>query len=197
MVCAWKVNGSTHFSSIINAQFVVDVVSSCDVTDDVMSPGDDVIVSKATYKFELDNIQPIYYVTCVTGDGESPLRSGDMTSLRIEVRRVRLDPGHETTKNGQQLLMFQVVDNRGRWAVCGKSSGVISLPLPNAIQSDNGVIAVGSATLEVMALIAGNLHLPFVILNRYMKRHSSELDERLGSTDSPVLKPPRLKPFEQ
>uniref|UniRef100_H2YYF8 Uncharacterized protein n=1 Tax=Ciona savignyi TaxID=51511 RepID=H2YYF8_CIOSA len=57
MVCAWKVNGSTHFSSIINAQFVVDVVSSCDVTDDVMSPGDDVIVSKATYKFELDNIQ--------------------------------------------------------------------------------------------------------------------------------------------
>ncbi|XP_078485701.1 trafficking protein particle complex subunit 10-like [Ciona intestinalis] len=187
IVYCWCVSTTKSMPLRLHAQFDIDVVSQ-DITNEV-------ITSTATYKFELENIQPIYNVTCVTGNGT--LRSGEMTSLRIDLRRVRVDSEHETTKNGQQLLMFQVVDNRGRWAVCGKSSGVISLPTSNAIQCENQVEAMGSATLEVMPLISGNLHLPFVILNRYMKRRSSEFDERLSSTDSPVLKPPRLRPFEQ
>ena len=51
-------------------------------------------------------LQPIYVVSCATDDAQ-PLRSGCMTSLRVEVSRVRDDSGHENTPSGQQLLMFQ------------------------------------------------------------------------------------------
>lgn len=47
-----------------------------------------------------------------------------------------------------------------------------------------------------MPLLSGNLHLPSIVLHRYVKR-TTEFDEKLSSTDSPVFKPPKLKAFKR
>lgn len=64
-----------------------------------------------------------------------------------------------------------VVDNSSNWAVCGKSSGVISMPV--AAQATHRV------HMEVMPLFAGYLPLPDVRLFKYLPHHSahsSQLD---------------------
>ena len=67
---------------------------------------------------------------------------------------------------------FLVVDNRGRWAVCGKSSGILSYKSSSLASASED--SVQSATMEVMPLTSGELHLPYIILHRYLKRKSSE-----------------------
>lgn len=66
-----------------------------------------------------------------------------------------------------------VIDTRGRWAVCGKSTGVISVPLSSVEAADLGP-PVAKASLEIMPLVAGFLHRPVVTLQRYLKRRSGE-----------------------
>ncbi|KAK2089795.1 Trafficking protein particle complex subunit 10 [Saguinus oedipus] len=64
-----------------------------------------------------------------------------------------------------------VVDNSSNWAVCGKSCGVISMPV--AAQATHRV------HMEVMPLFAGYLPLPDVRLFKYLPHHSahsSQLD---------------------
>nr|CAB3267219.1 trafficking protein particle complex subunit 10-like [Phallusia mammillata] len=186
---AWKVSSSPFNSLNTSAQFHADLVSRCDdISDDV--------TSTVTYQFEVDNLRPIYTIACSVDDDEE-LRNGVMTSLRVDVTRLRDDPDHETTSNGQQLLMFQVMDTRGRWAVFGKSSGILSMPASRIRESTHDATHVATATVEVMPLVSGSLHMPYVLLHRFMKRRSSEFDEQLSSTQSPVLKPPRLRDFER
>ena len=54
-------------------------------------------------------LQPLYTIKCSIAT-EHFARSGQMTSLKVEVERLREDPSHETTSNGQQLLMYQGAD---------------------------------------------------------------------------------------
>ena len=72
--------------------------------------------------------------------------------------------------------MFLVVDNRGRWAVCGKSSGILSYKSTNFVASSADSVQI--ATMEVMPLASGQLHFPYVILHRYLKRKSSEFGRK-------------------
>lgn len=77
-----------------------------------------------------------------------------------------------------------MVDTRGRWAVCGKSTGLFSLPvLPTAVDGDDNTSTpkkyMSTTTLEVMPLIDGWLHRPSVVLQRYLKRRSSEFGKEV------------------
>jgi len=136
------------------------------------------------YKFHSDNTKTIYKIRWVPDD--DVIKVGIMTSFELIVTKHDVDADHETTNCGQQLLMYRVIDKRGGWAICGKSSGILSY---------NSDVTIQRVTMEVMALLPGNLHLPDVTLHRYIKR-GSEFDEKLSSTDSPVLKPPKLKEFK-
>ena len=70
------------------------------------------------------------------------------------------------------LVFNAVVDDRGRWAVCGKSTGILAFKtMPGLNDSESNI---GRASMEVMPLVSGHLHLPLVTLQRYMKRKSSE-----------------------
>lgn len=150
--------------------------------------------------------QPLYTVSMHIGADGSELVVGQMTSLNMTVKRIRRDPVAEHTRGDQQLLMFHgeeicsmfmtrlddgihpsctlvilqssctVIDTRGHWAVCGKSTGVISVPLPSIEVADLGP-PVAKVSLEIMPLVDGFLHRPMVVLQRYMKRRSGEFGE--------------------
>ncbi|KGL80097.1 Trafficking protein particle complex subunit 10, partial [Tinamus guttatus] len=57
------------------------------------------------------------------------------------------------------------VDNSSNWAVCGKSSGVISMPV--------AARATHKVHMEVMPLFAGYLPFPDVRLFKYLPHHSA------------------------
>lgn len=85
------------------------------------------------------------------------------------------------------VLLISVVDNSSNWAVCGKSCGVISMPV--AAQATHRV------HMEVMPLFAGYLPLPDVRLFKYLPHHSahaSQLDAGKefteGQTPAPLHK---------
>lgn len=67
------------------------------------------------------------------------------------------------------VLFISVVDNSSNWAVCGKSCGVISMPL--AAQATHRV------HMEVMPLFAGYLPLPDVRLFKYLPHHSAHASQ--------------------
>ncbi|XP_039267443.2 trafficking protein particle complex subunit 10-like [Styela clava] len=176
----WKVEFLSSIPPECNAQFDMDIVD----TNQSSSR------TPVSYKFEIGHTRTIYTISTQIGEG-SKLFCGNMAKLEMVVKRLRRDNEHEHTRSGQQLLMYHVVDTRGRWAVCGKSTGILSLPVAQV----DGVEC--TASLEIMPLIEGLLHRPNVILQRYLKRRSSEFDEQLSSTESPVLKPPRLMDFRR
>ncbi|KAG8513712.1 Trafficking protein particle complex subunit 10, partial [Galemys pyrenaicus] len=76
-----------------------------------------------------------------------------------------------------------VVDNSSNWAVCGKSSGVISMPL--AAQAAHRV------HMEVMPLFAGFLPLPDVRLFKYLPHRSAHPSQLDAGERSPAAWPGR------
>lgn len=96
---------------------------------------------------------------------------------------------------------LSVVDSRGNWAICGKSSGVMSMPTPprGTNNTPSSSAASDSVNVEVMPLVSGYIHLPFIILHRYLRRGSSELGKNairfsqpcfLTDFDFPMLRNP-------
>jgi len=153
---------SIQSNDIIRCTFNVDLNSH-------LSPIQDYF--QATYNFGLENTQTIYSVSCHQSDPNQTVRCGVMTSLTVDVTRIRNDEGHTTTNAGQQLLMFQVIDSRGGWAVCGKTSGILTFPGPCPQTSSLPNVTID---INVMPLLSGFLHFPYILLHRYVKR-SSEL----------------------
>ena len=74
-------------------------------------------------------------------------------------------------------LSVSVVDNSSNWAVCGKSSGVISMPVTAQ--------ATHRVHMEVMPLFAGYLPLPDVRLFKYLPHHSAQ-SSQLDAGRDPV-----------
>ncbi len=64
------------------------------------------------------------------------------------------------------------MDKRGGWAICGKSSGILTFPVPSTVDTDEvgGAASRDSFDIQAMPLLSGNLHLPNVVLHRYVKR---------------------------
>ncbi|XP_064183833.1 trafficking protein particle complex subunit 10-like isoform X1 [Anguilla rostrata] len=61
-------------------------------------------------------------------------------------------------------LLYEVVDNSSNWAVCGKSSGLVSMPVAAS--------ATHRVQMEVMPLFAGNLPFPNIKLFKYLPHYA-------------------------
>nr|XP_012634525.1 trafficking protein particle complex subunit 10 isoform X2 [Microcebus murinus]XP_012634526.1 trafficking protein particle complex subunit 10 isoform X2 [Microcebus murinus] len=133
-----------------------------------------------TYEFRVENFFTLYNVKAeiLPPAGTEYCRTGSLCSLEVSITRLsdllEVDKDDALTESEDYFstkLMYEVVDNSSNWAVCGKSCGVISMPV--AAQATHRV------HMEVMPLFAGYLPLPDVRLFKYLPHHSahsSQLD---------------------
>ncbi|XP_037380763.1 trafficking protein particle complex subunit 10 isoform X2 [Talpa occidentalis] len=133
-----------------------------------------------TYEFHVENFFTLYDVKAAISPpaGAEHCRTGSLCSLEVSITRLsdllEVDRDEALTESDEYFstkLMYEVVDNSSNWAVCGKSSGVISMPLVAR--------AAHRVHMEVMPLFAGHLPLPDVRLFKYLPHHSahsSQLD---------------------
>ncbi|EHB08230.1 Trafficking protein particle complex subunit 10 [Heterocephalus glaber] len=133
-----------------------------------------------TYEFQVENFFTLYTVKAevLPPTGAEYCRTGSLCSLEVSITRLadllEVDKDEALTGSDEYFctkLMYEVVDNTSNWAVCGKSCGVISMPV--AAQATHRV------HMEVMPLFAGYLPLPDVRLFKYLPHHSahsSQLD---------------------
>ncbi|XP_045357163.1 trafficking protein particle complex subunit 10 isoform X2 [Leopardus geoffroyi] len=133
-----------------------------------------------TYEFQVENFFTLYNVRAeiLPPSGTEHCRTGSLCSLEVSITRLsdllEVDKDEALTESDEYFstkLMYEVVDNSSNWAVCGKSSGVISMPV--------AARATHRVHMEVMPLFAGYLPLPDVRLFKYLPHHSahsSQLD---------------------
>ncbi|KAM3933333.1 trafficking protein particle complex subunit 10 [Leptodactylus fuscus] len=126
-----------------------------------------------TYFFHLEHFYTLYTVRAeISPPAESKFcKMGSLCSLEVCITRL-CDPA-ETDKEEtltdcegytSTQLFYQVVDGGSNWAVCGRSSGVVLMPLKHG--------ACHTVRMEVMPLFAGYLPYPDVQLFRYLPHHS-------------------------
>ncbi|RXN23007.1 trafficking particle complex subunit 10 [Labeo rohita] len=105
--------------------------------------------------------------------GEQHCRTGAL--CRLEVSLTRLTEPSDTERSDEEFsdtdglrttrLMYEVIDNNSNWAVCGKSSGVVSMPV--------AAMATHKVHMEVMPLFAGHLPFPNIRVFKYLPHHAS------------------------
>ncbi|XP_066455537.1 trafficking protein particle complex subunit 10 isoform X1 [Eleutherodactylus coqui] len=126
-----------------------------------------------TYYFHLEHFYTLYTVRAeILPPAESEFcKMGSLCSLEVCITRL-CDPV-ETDKEEtltdcegytSTQLFYQVVDGGSNWAVCGRSSGVVLMPVKHG--------ACHTVRMEVMPLFAGYLPYPDVQLFRYLPHHS-------------------------
>ncbi|PNJ11369.1 TRAPPC10 isoform 4 [Pongo abelii] len=132
------------------------------------------------YEFKVENFFTLYNVKAeiFPPSGMEYCRTGSLCSLEVLITRLsdllEVDKDEALTESDEHFstkLMYEVVDNSSNWAVCGKSCGVISMPV--------AARATHRVHMEVMPLFAGYLPLPDVRLFKYLPHHSahsSQLD---------------------
>ncbi|ELV10336.1 Trafficking protein particle complex subunit 10 [Tupaia chinensis] len=133
-----------------------------------------------TYEFQVESFFTLYNVKAeiLPPSGMDYCRTGSLCSLEVSITRLsdllEVDKDEALTESDEYFstkLMYEVVDNSSNWAVCGKSCGVISMPV--------AARATHRVHMEVMPLFAGYLPLPDVRLFKYLPHHSahsSQLD---------------------
>ncbi|XP_034971003.2 trafficking protein particle complex subunit 10 [Zootoca vivipara] len=169
----WELKWTKELPSSLQCQFSVNFCSA-------PSEEHSLSLKPYTYEFQLENVFTLYNVKAEISPplGAEYCKTGSLCSLEVSITRLSdlLDvdkdealtetDGYCTTK-----LMYEVVDNSSNWAVCGKSSGVISMPI--------AVRATHKVHMEVMPLFAGYLPFPDVRLFKYLPHysaHSMQLD---------------------
>uniref|UniRef100_A0A667YM17 Trafficking protein particle complex subunit 10 n=1 Tax=Myripristis murdjan TaxID=586833 RepID=A0A667YM17_9TELE len=114
------------------------------------------------YHFQLER------VTILPAAGEQHCRSGALCGLEVCITRLtepgENEMGEESKADSDGLkttkLMYEVADSSSNWAVCGKSSGMVSMPmLANATHK---------VQIEVMPLFAGHLPFPKIKVLKYL-----------------------------
>ncbi|XP_023571664.1 trafficking protein particle complex subunit 10 isoform X2 [Octodon degus] len=132
------------------------------------------------YEFQVESFFTLYNVKAevLPPAGAEYCRTGSLCSLEVSITRLtdllEVDKDEALTGSDEYFctkLMYEVVDNSSNWAVCGKSCGVISMPV--------SAQATHRVHMEVMPLFAGYLPLPDVRLFKYLPHHSahsSQLD---------------------
>ncbi|XP_005360339.1 trafficking protein particle complex subunit 10 [Microtus ochrogaster] len=131
-----------------------------------------------TYEFQVENFFTLYSVRAeiLPAAGAEYCRTGSLCSLEVSITRLAdlldVDKDEALVESEEYFstkLMYEVVDNSSNWAVCGKSCGVISMPV--AAQATHRV------HMEVMPLFAGYLPLPDVRLFKYLPHHSAHASQ--------------------
>ncbi|XP_055500202.1 trafficking protein particle complex subunit 10 [Leucoraja erinacea] len=122
-----------------------------------------------TYQLGLDTFCTLYGVRADISPplGVGMCKMGTLCSLEVSIVRLSdLTDSDQDEALSQSdglcttRLMYEVVDNSSNWAVCGKSSGVISMPVSAS--------ATHKVHMEVMPLFAGFLPFPDITLHKYL-----------------------------
>lgn len=132
-----------------------------------------------TYLFHLEHFYTLYTVCAeISPAADSEFcKMGSLCSLEVCITRLcdHLEGDKEETLTecegySSTQLFYQVVDGGSNWAVCGRSSGVVMMPVRRG--------ACHTVRMEVMPLFAGHLPYPDVQLFRYLPHHahSQQLD---------------------
>ncbi|XP_062312495.1 trafficking protein particle complex subunit 10 isoform X1 [Osmerus eperlanus] len=122
------------------------------------------------YDFQLERVTTLYSLRAeiLPGAGEQSCHSGTLCGLEVSITRLAEPSEGEEEVEGQgeteglrtTKLMYEVADSSSSWAVCGKSSGLVSMPL--------AVCATHKIHIEVMPLFAGHLPFPKIQVFKYL-----------------------------
>ncbi|XP_069491778.1 trafficking protein particle complex subunit 10 [Ambystoma mexicanum] len=133
-----------------------------------------VSVEPYNYDFQVEHFFTLYNVKSEIFPplGFEYCKTGSLCSLEVSITRLldlmEVDKDEALTESDgycSTKLLYEVVDNSSNWAVCGKSSGVISMPV--------AARATHKVHMEVMPLFAGYLPFPDVRLFKYLPHHSA------------------------
>ncbi|ROI15598.1 Trafficking protein particle complex subunit 10 [Anabarilius grahami] len=135
----------------------------------------DTALKPYSYEFAVERVSTLYSVRAEIrpAAGEQHCRTG--TLCRLEVSLTRLTEPNDTDRSDEEFseteglrtsrLMYEVIDNHSNWAVCGKSSGVVSMPV--------AAMATHKVQMEIMPLFAGQLPFPNIRVFKYLPHHAS------------------------
>uniref|UniRef100_A0AAY4BYE3 Trafficking protein particle complex subunit 10 n=1 Tax=Denticeps clupeoides TaxID=299321 RepID=A0AAY4BYE3_9TELE len=120
------------------------------------------------YDFQLERVAEIR-----PGSGEQHCRTGALCGLEVSITRLtepsdaERDDEETTETEGLRTtkLMYEVVDNSSNWAVCGKSSGLVSMPVAAS--------ATHKVQMELMPLFAGHLPFPSIKVLKYLPHNAT------------------------
>ncbi|XP_018595482.1 trafficking protein particle complex subunit 10 isoform X2 [Scleropages formosus] len=126
------------------------------------------------YEFQLDNVSTLYSLSAdiQPAPGEQQCRTGTLCGLEVSIVRLAEPSDSEQQDEGPvetggfctTKLMYEVVDNSSNWAVCGKSSGIVSMPV--------AANATHKVRMEVMPLFAGHLPFPSIKVLKYLPHNA-------------------------
>lgn len=122
------------------------------------------------YSFQLDRVTTLYCVRAeiVPPAGEPHCRCGLLCALEVHITRLTEASEGEVIEESKSesegprttKLMYEVADSSSNWAVCGRSSGMVLMPLtPNSTHK---------VQIEVMPLFAGHLPFPKIKVLKYL-----------------------------
>uniref|UniRef100_A0A8C5NH09 Trafficking protein particle complex 10 n=1 Tax=Gouania willdenowi TaxID=441366 RepID=A0A8C5NH09_GOUWI len=122
------------------------------------------------YQFQLERVPTLYSVKAeiFPPAGEQHCRSGLLCGLEVCITRLtepaeaELAEDSKTDSDGLKTtkLMYEVADSSSNWAVCGRSSGTVSMPM--------AANATHKVQIEVMPLFAGHLPFPKIKVLKYL-----------------------------
>ncbi|XP_073732490.1 trafficking protein particle complex subunit 10 isoform X3 [Misgurnus anguillicaudatus] len=162
----WEVKWDGAPPAALNCQFSAGFAPA-DASDAAIRP--------YRYDFMLERVSTVYSVRAEIhpSAGEQHCRTG--TLCRLEVSLTRLSEPDDTDRTDEEIseaeglrtsrLMYEVIDNNSNWAVCGKSSGVVSMPV--------AAMATHKVQMEIMPLFAGHLPYPKIRVFKYLPHHTS------------------------
>ncbi|KAL6468804.1 hypothetical protein MHYP_G00223280 [Metynnis hypsauchen] len=175
MYSLWEMKWSSELPQCLQCVFAASF-SPAEAPDSALKP--------YSYEFQLERVSTLYSMKAEIQPavGEQQCRAG--TLCRLEVSVTRLTEPSESEREDEEAteseglrttkLMYEVVDNSSNWAVCGKSSGLVSMPV--------AAMATHKVQMEVMPLFAGKLPFPSIKVFKYLPH--SALPMTQPDTDS-------------
>uniref|UniRef100_A0AAQ4NVW2 Trafficking protein particle complex 10 n=1 Tax=Gasterosteus aculeatus aculeatus TaxID=481459 RepID=A0AAQ4NVW2_GASAC len=122
------------------------------------------------YQFQLERVSTLYSVRAeiLPPAGEQHCRCGLLSGLEVCITRLTEATEGEAAEDSKTdadgpkstKLMYEVADSSSNWAVCGRSSGMVSMPM--------AADAAHKVRIEVMPLFAGHLPFPKIKVLKYL-----------------------------
>ncbi|XP_034416815.1 trafficking protein particle complex subunit 10 [Cyclopterus lumpus] len=159
--CLWEVRWKDDLPSCLQ----------CIFSANFSPPKQDVSTFKPFhYQFQLERVTTLYSVRAeiLPPASEQHCRSGFLCGLEVCITRLTEPTEGEAAEDSKTdadglkttKLMYEVADSSSNWAVCGKSSGMVSMPM--------AADATHKVQIEVMPLFAGHLPFPKIKVLKYL-----------------------------
>ncbi|XP_077473021.1 trafficking protein particle complex subunit 10 [Stigmatopora argus] len=134
------------------------------------------------YHFLLDRVPTLYSVKAdiVPPASEPHCRSGALCELDVLISRLSAAAADDDDKaDADGKLMYEVADSSSNWALCGKSSGLVSLP--------SAAVSPHRVRIEVMPLFAGHLPFPKIQVLKYLPHNAAVQPDADGPVENDSL----------